>query len=253
METWSRTDTLIALEFYFRTPFGRFHQHNPDVIAIAQRINRTASAVAMKLGNLASCDPELAKRGIRGLGNASRLDRELFAQFLADPEQVLGEMHDAGIAVADATAESERVAVDRFPAGEDVVVQAKARRGQSFFRQALYSNYEGRCVVSGLRVQALLTASHIIPWQKDSSRRCDPRNGLLLTALHDRAFDRGYITISAELTVKLSPALGETPDSEFSSAALYGFADRPLRLPEKLKFAPSAEALEYHRTMIFIQ
>lgn len=251
MRPWTREETLMALEYYFRTPFGRLHQRNPEIVSIAERIGRTPSSVAMKLCNLASCDPELARRGIRGLGNASQLDRELFSRFLTDPENVLAEMAIAGITVEQTDSESEAVTVGPFPDGEDVVVQAKARRGQRFFRQALYTNYGGRCVISGLRVSCMLTASHIVPWYKDKSLRCDPRNGLLLSALHDRAFDRGYLSISPDLRVILSPALGDEPDSEFSRTGLYAFAGQPLQLPERLKFAPSQEALEYHRAHIF--
>lgn len=251
MGTWTREETLIALDYYFRTPFGRFHQHNPEIIAIAGKIGRTPSAVAMKLCNLASCDPQLAQRGIRGLGNASQLDRELFAQFLHSPEDVLTEMAQADVPLEQTAPESESVAMAEFPVGEDLIVQAKVRRGQRFFRQALYTNYGGRCVISGIRTPALLTASHIIPWYKDKDRRCDPRNGLLLSAFHDRAFDRGYLTVSADLTVVLSPALRDESDSEFGCAGLHRIAGKPLRLPEKLKFAPSAEALEYHRAHIF--
>lgn len=252
MATWTREETLIALDYYFRTPFGRFHQHNPEIISIAGKIGRTPSAVAMKLCNLASCDPQLAQRGIRGLGNASQLDRELFAQLLQNPETILADLSEADTTLERTAEESEPVAVAKFPTGEDLLVQAKVRRGQRFFRQALYTNYAGRCVISGIRTPALLTASHIIPWYKDKDRRCDPRNGLLLSAFHDRAFDRGYLTVSADLKVVLSPALGDEPDSEFTRAGLHALAGQSLRLPENLKFAPSAEALEYHRTEIFI-
>jgi len=40
----------------------------------------------------------------------------------------------------------------------------------------------------------LLIASHIVPWSKDKQNRLNPRNGLCLSALHDKAFDRGMIS-----------------------------------------------------------
>jgi len=41
------------------------------------------------------------------------------------------------------------------------------------------------------------TASHIVPWAEDERNRLNPRNGLCLNALHDRAFDRHLMWIDA--------------------------------------------------------
>ena len=54
---------------------------------------------------------------------------------------------------------------------------------------------------------ALLQASHIVPWSRDAGRRLDPRNGIALSALHDRAFDRGLITLDEELRVVVAGAV----------------------------------------------
>ena len=37
--------------------------------------------------------------------------------------------------------------------------------------------------------------SHIKPWAEDKSNRLNPHNGICLNSIHDRAFDRGLITI----------------------------------------------------------
>ena len=50
----------------------------------------------------------------------------------------------------------------------------------------------------------LLNASHIIPWSVDKMRRADPRNGLSLCVLHDRAFDRGLIAVDEDFRIILS-------------------------------------------------
>lgn len=50
----------------------------------------------------------------------------------------------------------------------------------------------------------LLIASHIIPWGKDEKNRLNPMNGLLLNALHDKAFENGLITIAEDYTIKIS-------------------------------------------------
>jgi len=42
--------------------------------------------------------------------------------------------------------------------------------------------------ISDIANVELLNASHIIPWRVDSTNRLNPRNGICLNALHDRAF-----------------------------------------------------------------
>jgi putative restriction endonuclease len=51
---WTREQLIAALDLYCRTPFGRLHRSNPDVVTLGKAIGRTPSAVAMKLVNFAS-------------------------------------------------------------------------------------------------------------------------------------------------------------------------------------------------------
>ena len=85
---WSWDELLLAMHLYERIPFGRQHSRDPDVMALARRLGRTPGSVAMKLNNLTSLDPEEAARGVRGLHGASRLDREVWTEFRADPTVV---------------------------------------------------------------------------------------------------------------------------------------------------------------------
>ena len=95
----------------------------------------------------------------------------------------------------------------------------------------------------------LLVASHIVPWREDVSNRTNPKNGLLLSALHDRAFDRGLITLDGDFRVVVSENRALTDDAYFAES-IGRFAGRPIRLPEK--FAPGAEFLAYHRERVFM-
>ncbi|SUA24417.1 Uncharacterised protein [Neisseria gonorrhoeae] len=47
----------------------------------------------------------------------------------------------------------------------------------------------------------LLVASHIKPWREDKDNRLNPRNGLCLNALHDKAFDRGLLGIDENFKI----------------------------------------------------
>lgn len=72
----------------------------------------------------------------------------------------------------------------------------KERVGQGYFRKALLDYWGGCCPLTGIREEALLRASHIVPWAKCRSdeERLDVFNGLLLAAHWDAAFDRGLVS-----------------------------------------------------------
>ncbi|TVQ32371.1 MAG: hypothetical protein EA376_05745 [Phycisphaeraceae bacterium] len=40
---WTWEETLVAFRLYCQTSFGKLHQHNPDIIELAARINRNSS------------------------------------------------------------------------------------------------------------------------------------------------------------------------------------------------------------------
>jgi len=91
--------------------------------------------------------------------------------------------------------------------GEIKRVITEQRIRQNFFRRAVLSSYRERCCMSGLSDSRLLIASHIVPWSHDKENRLNPRNGLCLSALHDKAFDRGLIALDDDFRVMLSQEL----------------------------------------------
>ena len=244
---WTWDETLVAFRLYCRTPFGKLHQNNPEIIALARQLGRNPSAVAMKGSNFASLDPAQQARGIKGLANRSHFEQEVWGRFHADSESVAAEAEAAHDRLT--AGDTPTVAVPLAGPTESSAV-VRVRRVQSFFRSAVLASYDARCALTGLAVPALLNASHIIPWSADSHRRADPTNGLCLNALHDRAFDRGLITFDAELRVVVSPTLQDAAMTGELSAALAGIAGRPLRAPGR--FAPDAAAMAYHREQIFL-
>lgn len=80
-----------------------------------------------------------------------------------------------------------------LPEGEEREAIVSMRVNQEFFRNTLLTNYNSRCCLTGLSNEALLVTSHIKPWTASDSKTEGPApdNGLLLNALHDKAFDRG--------------------------------------------------------------
>jgi len=128
-------------------------------------------------------------------------------------------------------------------------VLLKTRRVQSFFRAAVLTSYRNRCALTGLGIPELLNASHIIPWNVDEKRRADPRNGICLNALHDRAFDRGPISFDKNLRMIVSSTINSNETCELHRSQLVALSGCPLRLPER--FQPERATVEYHRAQIF--
>jgi predicted restriction endonuclease len=98
-------------------------------------------------------------------------------------------------------------------------------------------------------VPELLTASHIIPWSANQERRADPRNGIALNALYDRAFDRGLITFDVSWRLVVSSRLKTDNPPIIQRQALLDMEGHALRMPER--FAPDPEAMAYHREHLF--
>lgn len=245
---WTRDELLVAFALYLKLPFGHLHARNPEIVDQAARINRTPGALAMKLVNVASLDDSITRTGRSGLKNASRADREMWAEMQSDWSAftVAAEAALQGTAFSIA---SEAAAEPDLGEGRDEPTIAKSRRGQALFRQTVLSAYRNQCALTGLAQPQLLVASHIVPWSEDPSMRLNPRNGIALNALHDKAFDRGLITFDDDLRLQISPAL-EADDSEFAKFAFQTRAGTRLVVPDK--FAPNQTALEHHRKYVFI-
>jgi len=234
-------------------PYGKMHHRNPEIVRLAGLIGRTPSALAMKLTNIASLDPAITNTGRKGLDGASASDRMMWVEmqddwsaFAVETQEAMRKIESDPTEIYDAESDT-RTDTDNYEGGERIV-SIKARIGQSFFRAAVLSAYGLRCCISELAVPQFLIASHIVPWRVDAKNRINPRNGLCLSVLHDKAFDSGLIGITAEMTVMVSPKLKVLNDV-FLKESVLQFDGRPLRTPEK--FLPSQEFLTYHREVIF--
>jgi len=250
---WTREQTLVAFRLYCRTPFGKLHASNPDIIALASLIGRTPSAVGMKACNFASLDPLHQARGVKGLSNRSKLEEVIWDEFSQHSSAVADEAERAFESMSDADPPKSGDTLEAPEGPTESLRTVKTRRVQSFFRSAVLNSYGGRCGVTGLAVPELLNASHIVPWAERETTRADPRNGICLNALHDRAFDRGLVTFGEKLELVVSPALKDAPGVLGDGADVRGLlldrAGATLRVPEA--FAPSPDHLAFHRERVF--
>jgi putative restriction endonuclease len=253
---WTRMELLVALSLYVEIPFGRLHARNPIIVETAQKLNRTPDSLAMKLTNFASLDPAITESGRSGLKGASALDRRVWAEMQADWQSFFVESNTARASLslggyASADESPDTIIEDSIDyTSQSRFAQARIRIGQSGFRKAVLSAYELKCCITGLSDVQLLVASHIIPWRDDEKNRLNPRNGLCLSSIHDKAFDKGLITFSESRALVLSSQLRKHSSNQFVQTAFFAYEGKPLKEPSK--FRSTDEFLRHHRTSVFV-
>ena len=111
------------------------------------------------------------------------------------------------------------------------------------------SNYDNKCAITGMDIPQLLLASHIIPWSKNETERLNPENGICLSPLYDKAFDKGIIGINTNYEIILSGELKKKKDNIF-----YGNYFAPIenmKIDKALNYLPNKDFLQYHLDKIF--
>ena len=246
---WTREEEIIVFNLYCRIPFQKSSKSYPLVIEIANLIGRTPSSVNMKIGNFGSFDENLKSQGIVGLSNASKLDKQIWDEFNGKwdelaylSEELIAKLRGAHI---------EDDISQNMPLGGDRVTTIRQRVNQTFFRTVVLNSYGNKCCITGISIPELLVASHIMPW-KDSSEteRTNPRNGLCLNSLHDKAFDKGLITITTDYRILVSNKIKSSIPSKILKEYFIDLNNTKISLPDK--FLPDKHFLEYHNDEIFI-
>lgn len=149
---WTRDELLVAFNFYCRTPFGLYHSGNSDVIRLAEKIGRTPGAVAMKLCNLANFDPVHQARGVQGLSNTSRADKDIWDEFNANSEALAVESQQAfsRIVLEQPAPEPEAQEPTISDGPTEATRTVRTRLVQGFFREAVLSSYAYQCAICEL-------------------------------------------------------------------------------------------------------
>ncbi|AEM69869.1 putative restriction endonuclease [Allomuricauda ruestringensis DSM 13258] len=249
---WSKEETIIAFNVYCKIPFKSSSKTNPTIIKYANIIGRSPSALNMKVGNFGRLDPDLRKQGIVGLGNGSKLDEVVWNEFNGNWEKLAFESEELIAKFQNKTIEeSEGINLDDLTEGKERETIVKTRVNQSFFRSTILSSYNLKCCITGLSIPDFLVASHIKPWAKDKENRINPHNGLCLNSIHDKAFDKGFITITPDYKIVLSSLFENYPNEEAVNDFFKKHKNQKINLPDR--FLPSKEFLEYHYENIFIK
>lgn len=256
---WTRDELLIALNLYHKLTFGQMHSRQPAIVAVAKKLGRGANSLAMKLCNLASLDPALQMRGIRGLTGASALDKTVWNEFHAHlaeaapaSEVLFRKLFDADESTELEVIPQAGVVKQKAPplGPTEITTTVKVRRGQEYFRQAVLNNFGGCCGITGLSIRELLIASHIVPWGENEAERLNVQNGLCLSRLHDAAFDVHLITFDEALKLRLSSRLKSAPKQRAVEENFVAYEGEALKLPTDAVL-PDEKFLAVHRQRTF--
>lgn len=182
-----------------------------------------------------------------GLSHAARLERDLFAEFLRAPSVVVEAAvpaYDAAMACSGG-GDATRFAAPPGATEREAVVMV--RRRQAFFREAVLAGYVRGCAMCDVAAPDFLVAAHIIPWAVDETRRVDPRNGMAMCGIHDRAFETGVVAVDDRYRVQVAPAAAGRGrlDGRVLTAMVLELEGSELRLPERMP--PDRSALAWHR------
>jgi len=249
---WTRDEHILAFNLYCKIPFSKINSSFEPVKKLAMILGRTKGSVAMKLANFARLDPALRERNIKGLSQGAKGEADVWKEFNGNWESLAIQSEQLL-----ATYKNEPLELSSGIATEDIIKEGeereaiiKARIGQNFFRSGILASYDGKCCITGLAVPELLVASHIIPWSDKKEFRLNLNNGLCLNALHDKAFDRGLMTITPDYIIRFSDILLEKTKKIELDTLFLPYHNNRITLPQK--FFPLREFLEYHNQNVFL-
>ena len=250
---WERYEFVLVLNQYMKMPFGKMHRSNPDVVALATLMGRTSNSIAMRLVNFAACDPILANRNISGLSGGKSQCMPYWEEFCNDREALMYESELILARLQNVSIEFKYPEVQNIGeglVGETRIREVKTRVNQDVFRQMILSLYDNQCALTGINETDLLLASHIKPWAVDEENRLNPKNGICLSALYDRAFDKGLIGFDNHYRTVLSQRLKDHCTDDYYEHYFGCIEGKPLNFPYE-DYRPDVSFLEYHMDCIF--
>jgi len=250
---WLREELILAINLYYKIPFGRLHSSNPEIIQLSKLIGRTPGSVAYKLVNFASLDPTLRARGIKGAYNVSKLDKEIWNEFYNnwdvlpfESEKLLAKINKTTLEKLHNIDESELPKEGKTR--EQIV---KVRVNQSFFRKSVLAAYNNTCCITGIQQTELLIAGHIKSWSEDVKNRLNLKNGIAINGLHDKAFEAGIITITPDYKIRISSVLKKQNKIQVINDYFIKYDNKNIILPSRS--LPDKEFLDYHNRLKFIK
>lgn len=247
---WNHDQLLATFYLYLQLKPNEIRSASPLVSQFAKHIQKPEVVVATKLRTFAQLDPVLANQKLAS-DNVTELDKKVSGEFQNNwtaTTLIASEAYKEVVGPDETFIDPDQVSASDaryfFREGQTREVMVEIRVNQRIFRKSILNSYDSTCCISGLQNEKLLIASHIVPWSMDAPNRLNPKNGLCLSALHDRAYDQGLITVLPDFSIRVSSDLLEQKGNSFLSESLLRYHCKNITLPGR--FYPSEDFLASH-------
>lgn len=140
----------------------------------------------------------------------------------------------------------EQIKRKNYAVADSTAVVKTRGSAQKAFAESVKRNYGYRCAITGIVTKNFLVASHIVPWGEDQSIRLDPSNGICLSMFVDRAFEKGYLLIQDDLTIRID--WGRVGEDQTLRSQLEPYDGQKLSVPRR--GAPQREYLRRRRALV---
>jgi len=125
---------------------------------------------------------------------------------------------------------------------------SRVRIGQGAFRIMVTSAYENACAITGDHTLPVLEAAHIKPFALSGPHLVS--NGLLLRSDLHKLFDAGYLTITTDYHVEVSPLIREEYHNGKEYYSMHG--RKLIVMPQPQCDRPNIELLRWHNENTFM-
>lgn len=209
-------------------------------------VRRTPDSVAIRLTNFANVDPYHQQRGVKGMSGGYNQVKPIWDEFVNNQEDLVFESERILAEYQHKTIEETHPEIEfdlKNLKGEVKERLVKTRVNQSVFRQMILKTYSNKCAISGIDLPELLVAGHIVPWSNDEHNRLNPENGLCLSYLYDRAYEKGLICIDLDYKLLISKQLKAETSKEYYQRFFGNYEHKLIWMPKT--YQPKKEFLEY--------
>lgn len=134
--------------------------------------------------------------------------------------------------------------------GIELTFQQVQKRDPNFRREVLNA-YNGKCAICGFDARLnddlfALEAAHI-KW-KQFNGPCTVNNGLALCSIHHKALDKGAITITSDMQVKVSTTVN---GGQVVEQLIWNFDNKKIQIPRQSEYLPLEAYFNWHMENVF--
>jgi predicted restriction endonuclease len=156
--------------------------------------------------------------------------------------QIKASVEDLPDDVLDNAIQAGRLELSDVETASDVAI-VRVRRGVQMLRKHTLLNYRCACALCDVSDANLLVASHIARWADNPKARGLLANTICFCTLHDKLFESGYFSMTAELNL-----IWKSPLSSEAIKIWQKQCTTKFKIPQSI--APAATYIHEHRSRV---